>query len=207
MVLANTKKEIHAFCIEKSFVYGKAYIEALATQFPFLTDIDAHLTPHIKRLYISGQLPTPLFIVNDTIIFNNTSSAPTHLFAKEFYTDLPVITVPRLLSDPKQVLTSQEITLFKQLPFELFKPYTIVWHDMTDAYLYPKDSSFVSLRFHAQSIPTIETMKKYKRLCDEYEQPSSPKKKAVHWVADVRFEKQIIVSIDRQKGGNYGTRT
>lgn len=179
-------------------------LEELAKQHLFLTNLRAWIIPHKKMVHIAGEVRNPLLVINNTfILFDNNTLHETKLFKEWVYNHLPVITIPNFLQDTPTSLTTEEFSAIKNIPFDLLKDYFIVWNDPTDIMAYPKQKSALSIRFNTITGITPETIDHYHLLLQEYTYRTT-KKKSARWIADVRFEKQIVVYADIQKRGDYG---
>lgn len=179
-------------------------ISVLIKKFQFFSNIHAWRIPHKQMVHVMAEAHNPLLIINNSyILFDNNTLHPITFFKPWVYKDLEHITISAFDNHEIVSLSPQDFTALQSIPFSLLQEFNIVWNDATDIIAYSKKPSVLALRFNTINGISLQTMDHYYVLLQEYTHKAA-KKKSARWIADVRFEKQIVVYQDTQKRGNYG---
>jgi hypothetical protein len=166
--------------------------------------------PHIKKLTINrykpGQVAVKLTTERPFLLIKKLPS--DHLILSEAGTYTPqssyarssVTGLAHIIVNDQQFTPSDQQALFtwaQKLPDDFFDHYAIEWHKNTNIVLRDKQLSRLTVIATAETTFTPKVLKKLADMRAQVEQ----KKGTKEWKADIRFNKQIVLSeIKKGKG-------
>ncbi len=172
-------------------------LHELTRLFPHIKQIDIKVLPYnMAEIEIAGF--DPVIRVNNThVLTQERSIIPIHYYACYAIECLPKmqmsLIVPDRVSDEVMNAIKQSI---KEYTFEHF---SVSLFSEQEWYLQNKKNPLVTICCNPSTIPMGSMQKRCYELIETVKKKSSPK---AAWVADVRFNHQIVLS--RLKGGLYG---
>lgn len=172
------------------------FLKKLKERFSFLHSVEVTRLPK-KRIFFSTDIQDPIFQINkNQLLLADSQLIPQSWYQKTAYEGLPVVTVPDMQDD---YFFREKLFVLRELPKKMLYKHEIVWHDKTDAFLIPDDLQGCAIRFNADALPT----EKLYELCKEILLKANSRslrrvKKPNYWIADIRFQKQIILYGDKE---------
>lgn len=192
--------ELHAdleqFVMEHVHCSQQEFLKKLKERFSFLHSVEVTRLPK-KRIFFSTDIQDPVFRINNNqLLLADAQLIPQSWYQKSAYERLPVITVPAMQDD---YFFREKLFLLRELPKEILSGHEIVWHDKTDAFLIFDDLQNCAIRFNADVLPTEQLYELCKEIVTEAKSRSLRRvKKPIYWIADIRFQKQIILYGDKE---------
>ena len=175
----------------------RTIISTISEQFPCVKSISVHcrasntaeieITAHDPIVRINGS-----HILTDakTIILDRS-------YALYVVDSLPSFSMASAL--PERCSDRMMGAVKRCIKDRIFEQYTLSWVNEHELYFQDMHDPSFSLLCDAVSLPTHSTLISYEQLKNSIKNRKSAMN---HWVADLRFDDQIIVSGD--KGGRYG---
>jgi hypothetical protein len=179
-------------CTVDAVNHPHSFAHSLYTQYSSIASLSIAFLPHYTAQVTINAL-RPVLRVNDTHVITETYSVLPADIYKQHYRE----TVSRIhIDDAKTVsafTAARMCACLAHLPETVVQDYEIVWRDETDVWLYHKHEKAIALRIHADCvIDQQEIMHGCQILHTVQERDIRTKKKGILWVADMRFEKQIV---------------
>lgn len=172
---------------------------------------------HIKHVMIT-QAPnglnvklkprTPRFIINnEKILIDSGQLISKYLFNKDAYSMLPALTIDEAACESGclNYLCHKSLCM---VPGKLFKAYDFWWQNKEAVWLTCKEQPHFVILTDAESIGNKQKL----QLCCNLKKDIELKKefsfkKSMVWIADIRFDNQVIVFSRGGKGHGYNTFT
>ena len=199
-------QDIDAFLIADKHSSYPLLAQKLKENFPAITHVSFQTVP-AQMCVAEVTLSEPQVRLNDhKLLCANGSLMPLHMVEPK-----TIVTVPAVQFDTSQQITSltmQEKKWLCELAPIMCQSYKVIWHDAYQIELIDKQEPWFEITTNIFVKP-IDTLIKH---CNEIKQKvknerlASIKKeqKNSHYIADIRFENQIIISA--HKGGKvYGS--
>lgn len=196
-ILTNNKQEgITSFVniVGHKFALKPAQLVAcIREQFPFIKSINTHLVPP-RVMKISFITTKPIARINDDmLVVPPKTICPTSWFQELHYISLPVIAIDELVL--KNMCAENLVKILKTITSKVFDKYTVALKTTDELWLTDKVEPRLSLVCRTNKIPTD-------KLCEYGAQVKSlleskgcfASRRIKSWLADLRFEKQIILS-------------
>ncbi len=189
------KKQVNLFVIDG--VYNpEAILKNIPLVFTMIKKLDIKQFPtHVGLITISAFDPV-IRINNDQLLLENQL-----LFSADYYAIYKVESLQKIhiaLPIPAAV-SSSIVTAMKQcLAEKIFDHYTVYVANEHEWYLKDIQDPLFTLCCNGESLPIDGIHLAYNRLKNHVKKRETKTK----WIADVRFQDQIILSMD--KGGRYG---
>ena len=166
------------------------------------------LFPHIKRIDIKA-LPydmaeveitsfDPVVRVNDThVLTQEHTIIPAHYYACYALENLPTMQVRSII--PDRISCEAMNAIRQSIKERTFESFSVSMLSEQEWHLQNKKDPLITICCNPSSIPMGSVQKRCHELIETVKKKSSPK---TAWIADVRFNHQIVLS--RLKGGLYG---
>lgn len=172
--------------------------QAIQKQFPWVKSVSLFRIP-TKIMQVAVAVDEPQVKINAFIITDHLRVLPVSTFIPSALSALPSLQVTFLNAEsnipPAFIPHAQTFT------DERFSPYTLTWIDEFQARLTDKEQPQFTILFNAHSIPDTAMFahcSSIKKLLEE-RGSFAGRHKGTRWVADVRFERQVILF--SEKGG------
>lgn len=174
-------------------------ITHVQAQFPYLHDGAAVFEPGSIALY-SFACSKPVCIVNDTsLLLDDGVVVGNTIFDAHAYADLPAISMDQgLLQDEHQ--TRRVADAMARIDPAIAADNAIHWHTIHSGFIGARPQAVFKVMFDVTHIPTAYILSHCTTIHHEL-QDSNTVSQGI-WIADIRFNNQIIVY--RGKGGGYG---
>jgi hypothetical protein len=177
--------------------------EIIQKQFPWIKSVSFFRIP-TKTMQVAVALDEPHIRVNGAIITEQSQVIPASTFVPAAIAMLPALQVTFTVSAHDTVpddFTPHARTFTE----ERFSPYTISWIDEYNARLTDKEQPQFIILFNAKSIPDAAMFAHCSSIKQLLQERGSfgGRKKDTRWVADIRFERQVIV-FSEDKGVAHG---
>ncbi len=175
----------------------KTVIETITKQFACVKSVSVHcLACNAAEVTVTAHEPL-IRINNDYVLTNAKTVVPYVSYAPYVLTSLSLLS----MTDPVPYECSDAMmgAVKRCIKDRIFERYTLCWvneHELRFGDL--NDQSF-SLICDSVSLPDCTKLVSYEKLKNSVKARGSSQKR---WVADMRFDNQIIMSGD--KGGRYG---
>lgn len=192
----------------KSFPLGIRSFPALKAQeikkqFPWIQSVSFFRTP-TQTMRVAVAIDEPIIKVNEAVL------TQSHVFPSSTFTHAQIAALPLLSVDFPAVTDRAEIPstfipYAKTFLNELFAPYAITWIDQYTARLIDKEQPNFIIQFNTEKIPDAKLFTycaSIKKLLEE-RGSFEGRKKQTRWIADIRFERQVIL-FSENKGGARG---
>lgn len=180
-------------------VHDSASLSSLAgtlhERFPILQSSLLQKFPS-KNVTLTVRSSRPFCTLNgDLVLSDDGKLLSKELFSISSLKDKPNISTTT--TDESNVLVHDLI----HIPLELFEQFSFTWNSACELWLKDKKSPF-SIVCVAHCLPDKKKLAQCKMVQRILEQRGTPVRKVpVHWVADIRFDKQIIVFSKRGEHG------
>jgi len=174
-------------------------------RFPIIESVTIHQQP-TKTLDIRCCVYTPLFNINhDMIVCASGILEPSHSFKTELITTLPALKI-----DACEITENRLHTVcydcLASCPSTLFDVYDLTWKNEAEIVLTDKKQGRFSI---LSDINTINDQKKFNLYAhlkhDIMNRNDFALNKGKQWVADIRFDNQIIIFSRGGRGYGYKT--
>lgn len=172
-------------------------------QFPWIQSIDLSFFSS-GRAHVALIAYDPLCLINNTYVMISTGA----LLSKDFFeaTSINMLRSLSVVFGTEEAVLSDECKRFiVDVPLAVLDAYRCVWVDNNSVRLYDKQQPYFVIVCHPEGIPNDTIMRHCNALKQELiERCVFGVPRAKTWVADIRFEGQIIVS-QENRGNIYGT--
>jgi len=206
---ASTLETINTFIDQKTDYTDKS-IKSLAAQlkttFPFIKEVAITQLP--KTLAIHMNINKPLFVINnDLILLESGTLESLNLFKPDVFESLPSASIHKSSYHDKN-LSQSCYNCLTSISRHLLDSYQLNWNNEQEVWLNDKKQPRFIILCNLQS---IEDQKKLK-FCSTLKNEIVRKKEFSHnklntWIADIRFDNQIIIFSRGGKGHGYNTFT
>lgn len=201
MVAADAVEYVHAQWPKSSLFFDQLCAQTMS-KFDWIVSIDVALLPYRKAM-IELVAYEPLYRINNDYVVTVTGKLlPKNNFDSLLVSALGHINI--VFSNNEPVLSDACRQFILAIPSSLLDTYQCVWESDTRVRLYDKQQTHFVIVCHPLMMPNEKMIQHCNALKGElvercvFELP-----RAKTWVADIRFEDQIVVS--QEKGGNrYG---
>lgn len=168
-------------------------------QFPWINSLSFYRIP-TKKMVVNVAIEEPQVKINSTIITERLRVLPAATFIPASIAALPTLAVT-FPNNPLNQIPQQFVPHAKMFASEQFAPYALTWIDEYHARLIDKEQPLFTILFNAYAIPDAAMFAHCASIKKQLEARGSfaGRQKGTHWVADVRFERQVIVF--SEKGG------
>jgi len=178
--------------------------QVIQEQFPWIKSLSFYRMP-TQTMRITVALEEPKIKVNDAIITEQSRVFPASTFNAASITNLPKLTIQfPTLTDSVEV-PDAFISHAQTFTTERFAPYTITWIDEYTARLTDKEQPNFVIQFNANTIPDAAMFAHCGTIKQRLQERGSfeGRQKGTRWVADIRFERQVIL-FSEDKGVTRG---
>jgi hypothetical protein len=182
----------------KADVTKKQRVQKILSEFPYVESVVLTLiAPGILHYEIAAA--QPLIVLNNEYVLTNTARVfPMHIFSSHSVKLLPTMQVKKLENMSESELHAL-VDVAHNIRSLLAWHYTITCLDQFRFHFIDKKDPSFSILADAHSIPTRELLQRCMRCKQKITQePSKHKKVPTRWVADVRFNNQIIFYQERE---------
>lgn len=177
--------------------------EEIQKQFPWIKSVSFFRTP-MQTMHVAVAIDEPVIKVNEAILTHS------QVFPASTFTQAQIAALPTLSVHFPSITDRAEIPLAfiphaQTFATEPFAPYTLTWIDQYTARLIDKEQPHFAIQFNAQTIPDAKLFAhcaSIKKLLQERGSFEGRKKQA-RWIADIRFERQVIL-FSEDKGVTRG---
>lgn len=196
VLVASCQLEIQSFIqhIDKKIALQHAQLVAVITkQFPFIKSIKTHLVPP-GTMELEFICTKPLCKIND----NCLAVPPKFLLPRNLFQEQQCASLPMICCDDQVLKTidqKQVVTIAKQITFAVFEHFDVILKSKDDLVFTDKLEPKLSLMCRVNKIPSASLCyygNTVKGLL--VTQGAFANRKVHNWLADLRFEKQIILS-------------
>ena len=177
--------------------------QKILDQYPWIASISLRRMPNnVMRTQVTIEEPSVK--VNTTIITEHLRVLPESTFMPASIAQIPALSVT-FPNNVHNEIPSVFISHAKTLTDERFHSYAITWIDEYQARLTDKEQPHFTILFNAYSIPDASMFAYCRSIKRQLEERGSfsGRYKGTRWVADVRFDRQIIV-FSEDKGVTRG---
>jgi hypothetical protein len=184
-------------------VWPEHKAQEIQKQFPWIKSVSFFRTP-AQTMRVSVVIDEPVIKVNEAIL-TKSRVFPASTFTQTQIAALPTLSVHFPIATDRADIPPAFIPHAQTFATELFAPYSITWFDAYTARLTDKEQPNFVIQFNAQSIPDAKmfahcaTIKKLLQERGSFE----GRKKQTRWIADIRFERQLIL-FSEDKGVTRG---
>ncbi len=197
---SDTRNEIKSYVHMLRF-NGKynpaALVDHLPDRFACIAGIESQTFAHnTAKLVIKTHEPL-VKISDDQLVTMNGEILSQRFFDTNLLSQLDLVQVSLPVNPDKIPILVKTIT--DSIQADLLKSYSMVWIDEHTIRLQDKQNSRITIVCSDETLPDESMQAK----CAALAQDKLSQKPNVRWKADIRFEDQIIVSMD--KGGQNGT--
>lgn len=145
---------------------------------------------HVSRgiVHLAMQAADPLYVLNDDYILTHAM----RVLPRTLYQESALVAVPGIVVD--RPIQQSEIPLVASIPDDLARSFTTTWLNEHEIILRADDQDLFSIVCSADAFPSEKMVAACAHLKDELEQRGLfGKRRDKRWIADVRFDKQIIL--------------
>jgi hypothetical protein len=173
--------------------------QEIQKQFPWIQSVSFFRIP-TKTMRVAVTIGEPQVRVNAAIVTDHLHVLPACTFVPTALTQIPALHV-NFHNVNRAEVPQAFIPHAKTFTDERFKPYIISWIDEYRARLTDKEQPQFNILFNTHSIPDAATFAHCAVIKKQLEERGSfsGRQKEARWVADVRFDRQVIVF--SEKGG------
>jgi uncharacterized protein YcfL len=196
----NASKEIqsyvHMLRMNGSYNPG-ALVDHLPERFNCIAQIESQLLPHnTAKLTITTHAPLACISADQVITVDGV------ILSQQVFTEKLIKELDRV--ELAGALDSEKIPVFVKtvadsIQADLFKSYRMTWVDEHTICLTDKNHPQITIVCSNEKLPDLSMQKK----CADLVHDKMLQKPDAQWKADIRFDDQIIISMD--KGGQNGT--
>ncbi len=173
--------------------------QEIQKQFPWIQSVSFHRIP-TKEMRVAVIADDPQIKVNTGVITHHLRVLPAVTFTVTALSQIPTLEV-KFPHAERHEIPDSFVPHAKTLTDQRFSAYTITWIDEYCARLTDAEQPHFSILFNAYSIPDEAMFAHCLSIKQQLEERGSfaGRNKGTRWVADVRFERQVIVF--SEKGG------
>lgn len=173
--------------------------QEIQKQFPWIQSVSFFRIP-TKTMQIAVTVGEPQVKVNAAVVTDQLRMLPASTFVPTALSQVPVLHVD-FHNVNRAEIPQAFIPHAKTFTDERFKQYNISWIDEYRARLIDKEYPQFAILFNAHSIPDAAMFAHCALIKKQLEERGSfaGRQKETRWVADVRFDRQVIVF--SEKGG------
>ncbi len=181
-------KNIKQF-VQHCDVKDASIVKNVQQAFPFVHDISCEKKASGVTLY-AVHSKKPFMYVNDKFVLTRDGN----LFSEQVFADDVVDVLPtlRTLSDTISRIAPEITACMKRIPSEILKTHTITWIDAWHVLFDEKTDINFTILCTKNTLLNQKTIRYCERIQDDLTQKGLLGIR--QWVADVRFENQIILS-------------
>ena len=175
----------------------RTIISTITQQFSCVKSVSVHCrASHTAEIEITAH--NPIVRINGTHVLTDAKTIISdNSYALYVVDALPSFSIAVALPDQ---CSDRMMSAVKQcIKDRIFERYTLSWVNEHELYFRDVHDPSFSLLCDTASLPTYRTLLSYEQLKNSIKSRKSPMNR---WVADLRFDDQIIVSGDQ--GGRYG---
>ncbi|TET05876.1 hypothetical protein E3J79_03740 [Candidatus Dependentiae bacterium] len=210
-ILSTTAQECIKTVVAQDIDYQSVPFATIAHQlkdtFPFIKVVTiAHLATGTVAIHLTIYKPI-IRINNNLVLLESGVLELQQLFKYDIIASLPTVSVHESVCTDSR-LTSDFYTCLSAISPHLFKEYEINWHNKHELWLTDKNQHSFKILCDIYSISNEQKL----RLCKKLKEEIKGKKevllnKSKTWIADIRFDNQIIVFSRGGRGHGYDTST
>ena len=173
--------------------------DLIQKKFPWIKSVSFFRIP-TKTMQVAVALDEPQLRVNGAVITEQSHVVPASTFMPAAIEGLPKLEITFTESD-YDMLPDHFVPHAHTFTDERFLPYTISWIDEYTARLTDKEQPQFTILFNAHVIPDAGMFAHCSSIKQLLQERGSfgGRNKDTRWVADIRFERQVIVF--SEKGG------
>ena len=177
--------------------------QEIQKQFSWIKSVSFFRIP-TQTMHVTVAIDEPVIKVNEAIL-TQSQVFPASTFTQTQIAALPTLTVNFPSITDRAEIPPAFIPHAQTFATELFAPYAITWIDGYTARLTDKEQPQFVIQFNAQTIPDAKmfvhcaSIKKMLLERGSFE----GRKKQSRWIADIRFERQVIL-FSEDKGVTRG---
>jgi hypothetical protein len=178
---------------------AQSCITQVQAQFPYLSHGTVSFEPGAQTVY-TFEACKPVCLVNGAyLLFYNGVAMRKDILRASVYTHVPVICVDQELLHNSLAMRAVAHAMVNVEP-TIAQSYTMLWHTLYAGFItVPFDPPF-QIMFDVAHVPTTPLLAHCTTIYRELSDTQVPDRG--EWIADIRFNNQIIVY--RGKGGGYG---
>ncbi len=173
----------------------KTMSDSIANEFPFIRSISVQRIP-VRSVYLELKAYDPLCVINnDTLLLYNEMVIPKQQYLTYFVKNLPHITLQK-----NNTISSVLKTVLKKIVMEsyysAFLNYNVTWINENEVWLCDKKQEDFSILGSINRLPTSAILNQCAYLKSRLSERNAflnKKKKPQRWIADIRFDKQIVL--------------
>ncbi len=175
----------------------KAIIDVITRNFDCVEMVGISCIPY-NTAQINITAYEPLVRVNDRyVVTDHKTIIPDSSYASYVLTSLPSLSFTTPV--PRNCSETMMHAIRMSIKNQIFERYTLCWVSEHELYLQDMSDPTISLLCDSVSFPSYTKLVSYERLKNSIKTKGSAHKR---WVADMRFDDQIVVSGDKR--GRYG---
>ena len=175
----------------------KSIIDTIQKHFACVKSISVHCIPH-NAAEVTVTAHEPIVRINEKYVVTAAKTiVPDFSYASYILTSLSSLSIVSPV--PQDCSENMMCAIRKCIKDRIFERYTLCWVGEHEIYLHDSHDPSFSLLCDVLSLPSPTKLVLYEQLKNNIKNKRSASKR---WVADIRFDDQIIVSGD--KGGRYG---
>ncbi|OQA36290.1 MAG: hypothetical protein BWY54_00100 [Candidatus Dependentiae bacterium ADurb.Bin331] len=162
---------------------------SLKRQFPFINEIIcSRYKPH--QLYVNIHIDLPYFLVNDERVLTRRGCIASCSFFEKQYLTLPGINIIQ----PKQELDHRCLQWLQRVPQKMFQLYEITIENRTSILVSDRMKTCMTIKMDSNQLLDQAIINRcIKMQAQLTEQKKFKKTSPAAWIADVRFNKQIVI--------------
>ena len=199
-VATSTKKSVERFVEKHKAQKPDQLLSLLRDEFPFLKTISAFYRPPNHIDFFMHTYMLRMIINNSFVLISNGLLIDRNVFAANRIDSLKRVSLADELIKGQHV---QEpcLDLLKQIDFDRLKQYNIVFRSQDEILLQDTEQRRFTIVSDAEAILDYSLLERCAELKKELDMRGSFKSANKKWIADVRFEKQIVVRANREIDG------
>lgn len=200
----NTQLAVHVKSLPLGIrVWPERKAQEIQKQFPWIKSVSFFRVP-TQTMRVAVTIDEPVMKVNEAVL-TQSQVFPASTFMQSDIAGLPALNVHFPSMADRAEIPAAFIPHAQTFATDLFAPYTITWIDEYTARLSDKEQPRFAIQFNAQKIPD-EKMFAYCGMIKNLLQERGSfegRKKQTRWIADIRFERQVIL-FSEDKGVTRG---
>ena len=172
--------------------YPKTCAASIHAQYPFVDAITfSFLSDYTALVEICAR--RPILQINTThIVMENYDIISADVYKIQYKAMLPRMQVTDVGALTASI-AKKMCSCVDHVDDAILEQYDLQWHDETDVWLIKKTDTSVAFRIHADFVCTQQELAQGQQVLQLVrEEREKTKKKKALWVADMRFEKQIV---------------
>lgn len=186
------------------YVQPAVSAQNIQQQFPWIQSVSFFRVP-TKEMRVAVTVDEPQVIVNGAVITEHARVLPASTFVPKALSQVPMLQI-KFRNAYLAEIPESFISHAKTFTQEQFKPYTLSWVDAYSARLTDKEQPLFTILFNTQTIPDATMFAHCASIKQKLQERGSftGRYKGVRWVADIRFDRQVIVFSENKGGMTHG---